>query len=586
LRAQHGEKRHIVAALAEELGVSKQTAYARLKTVLPTRPRKRRRDAGTSALSLYEAMTIATYIEETLRETAIGAATVERALEVLRANGKVLAGRIDEATGEFLPLSASQVLRQMRKHNCHPSMLRVDPAAVRLSSPHPNWCWQIDASVSRQYYLSADGTRIMDRRTYYRGKPANFVAIESQRIWRYAVTDHASGTIELCYVQGAESAANFLTALIHAMVERPIGTMHGVPRYLMSDPGSAVTAQATRNLCAALGIELIVNSPGNARAKGQVENAHWLIETGFESGFKMQRPYTSIAEINADAQLWARDFNATRVHSRHGETRRAAWNRITTEQLWRVTCGVEGLRRLANKDPKTCTVRDGFIKFGGHLYQVIDLPGGVANGQKLKVVVNGLADAGESVRVLCKDANGLIYHYLAPRVTHKAFGFVSTAAEIGTEYRALPDSPVDVARKELERLAMASETLEEARAKRKAKALPFAGEVDPMRPVRERDIPQMLPRQGREVEVSVPELVEPQPAVPAIRPQYVPTPLSHAEMARGLKRRVEERGGTWGADLYARMAETWPAGVPEEDLDACAVQLLRGGLRAVAGGAA
>ena len=114
LRARHGEKQRIVAALAAELGVSQQTAYARLKEVLPPKGRKRRRDAGKSALTRNEALTIAAYIEETRRETAIGAAAVGEALQVLRANGKVLAGRIDETTGEFFPLSDSQVLRQMR----------------------------------------------------------------------------------------------------------------------------------------------------------------------------------------------------------------------------------------------------------------------------------------------------------------------------------------------------------------------------------------------------------------------------------------------------------------------------------------
>lgn len=588
LAARHGEKQAIVSALAADLGVSVQTAYKRIKAVMPhnpLKPRKRRSDAGTSALTREEALTIGSYLAETLSGAGKGAADVEKALTDLRAAGKVFAGRVDDHTGEFLPLSASQVLRQLRAHHCHPAQLSVDTMSTRLSSPRPNWCWQIDASVSRQFYLSADGTKIMDRRTYYRGKPKNFAAIESQRIWRYAITDHASGTIEVCYVQGAESASNFLTALIHTMVERSTGTMHGVPKYLMSDPGSAVTAQATRNLCKALGIELIVNAPGNARAKGQVENAHWIIEREFESGWKMQRPYTCIADINTDAQLWARDYNATRIHSRHGETRRAAWNRINAEHLLRVSCGVDGLRMLANRNAKPCTVRDGYIKFGGHLYQVIDLPGGVSNGQKLEVTVNGLAEAGESVRVLCTDAHGQPAHFIAPRVTHKAFNFVSDAAEIGTEYRGMPDSPVDTARKELDKLAMESATLEEARAKRKAKALPFGGSVDPMKPIREREIPQMLPREGREVQVDVPTIVEATPAIPMIRPQYVPTPLSHAEMARALKRRVEERGGAWSADQYVRMAALWPDGVPEEQLDDCAVALMRGGLRAVMGGA-
>src|SRR2546427_5814001 len=43
-------------------------------------------------------------------------------------------------------------------------------SAARLSSPHPNHLWQIDASVSRQFYLADDGTRVMDKREFYRGR--------------------------------------------------------------------------------------------------------------------------------------------------------------------------------------------------------------------------------------------------------------------------------------------------------------------------------------------------------------------------------------------------------------------------------
>ena len=60
----------------------------------------------------------------------------------------------------------------------------------------------------------------------------------------------------------------------------------------------------------------------------------------------------------------------------------------------------------------------------------------------------------------------------------------------------------------LDKLAMESATLEGARAKRKAKALPFGGSVDPMKPIREREIPQMLPREGRDLQVDVPTIVE------------------------------------------------------------------------------
>ncbi|MFA1637575.1 integrase, partial [Achromobacter ruhlandii] len=143
----------------------------------------------------------------------------------------------------------------------------------------------------------------------------------------YAITDHASGAIALFYVLGPESRANLLSALIHAMTRREIRTMHGVPQLLMLDPGSAMTATSTSSFLAACGIETIINEVGNARAKGQVENANYLIETHFEALLKLRAPVTSLEEINTLAQQWAQAYNATRIHSRTGYTRRDGWLR-------------------------------------------------------------------------------------------------------------------------------------------------------------------------------------------------------------------------------------------------------------------
>lgn len=575
LQAPRGERSAVAAQLARELGCSTATVYNRVKPFLPNSQRKRRADAGESALSRDEARLIAAYIEATRRETGTGAAYLEDAIKHLRANGEIVAGRIDKGTGEFWPMSLSAIRRALRTHHFHPSQLAATPPAARLSSPHPNHCWQIDASVSRQFYLSDDGARIMDKRTYYRGKPQNFTAITSQRIWRYAITDHASGCIELLYVQGAESASNFLAALIHAMTERPDGTMYGRPTHVMSDPGSSVTAQVTKNLCAALGTNLIVNEAGNARAKGQVEQANYLIETHFEANLKMRAPVTSIAEINRLAQQWVRDFNATRVHTRTQETRRAAWGRITPEQLVRVP-DVETLRQLANSNPKRCTVSDYMIQFGGRFYDVSDLPGGVQNKQKVQVVRNALAVESGTVRVLCTDEHGRELHFLAPLIHRQAFNFLSTSAEIGSEYRAPKDTAADAARKELDRLAMDVATDKEAKAARKARRIPFGGRIDPTKALREANIPDALPRAGTTLDITGPTTVEPTPP-PMIRPQYAARVLDSIELAQALRERVPG----WSGAHFTAMAARWPNGAPEDQVDAIARELSGPLLRAV-----
>ena len=578
--AGHGGKTAIYHEAARRIGISVPTLLTRLRQVRPSRPRKRRADAGNTALTRDEALLISATVEETRRLTGTGELPLEEAVAALRASGKILAGRLDETTGELTPLSLSAIRRAMTLYHCHPSQLAVPTPAGRLSSPAPNWCWQIDASVSRQYFLADDGAQVMDKRVYYRGKPGNFARINDRRLWRYVVTDHASGYIETFYVPGAESAANVLATLIYVMTERPDSVMHGIPKYLMTDPGSAMTASTTRSFLDALGIELIINEVGNARAKGQVENAQYIVETHFEAALKLQKPISCLPEINTLAAQWGRAYNATAIHSRTGTTRQSAYLSITDRVL---APPVEVLRALATTAPVTRKVRDYRIKHDGKLWDVSGLPG-VRNDSTLEVVINALDPS--TLRVLTTGEDGRPAHYLAPRVEFGAFGFEMGAATIGVDFKTPPETPVDAVRKEMERLAMGVQTDAEAIAARKAKRRAFDDAIDPAKPWREAKVPTALPRPAKVSTVEAPALIDPEPAIPTIRPQYIPTPLTHAEMARGLKRRVEERGGTWGADQYARMVAQWPEGVPEEDLDACAVVLLRGGLRAVGGGVA
>src|SRR5690606_4793341 len=160
-----------------------------------------------------------------------------------------------------------------------------------------------------------------------------------------------------------------------------------------------VTSSTTRNLLDALGIELIINEVSNARAKGQVENAHYIIETHFEARLALQAPMTSLEQINSAAQRWAAAFNATRIHSRTGMSRRDGWLRITREQL-KDAPPIEMLRQLPNSAPKPCTVRDCMIQYRGKTYDVRGIPE-LLNGDKVDVIVNALDPAG-SVRVLMR----------------------------------------------------------------------------------------------------------------------------------------------------------------------------------------
>lgn len=578
----HGGRTAFYLAEAARLGMCAATLIGKLKQVCVAKPRKRRADKGSHTLSRDEALHVAALIEETRRETGTGELSVDGAVEILRKSGRISAGKVDQATGEWTPLSASAIRRALRHYHLHPGQLAAPTPASRLSSPHPNWCWQIDASVSRQFYLADDGTRVMPEREYYRGKPQNFVKINDRRLWRYVITDHASGHIVVFYVQGAESAANLIASLIYAMTPRPGEAMHGVPKFLMADQGSFILTGVAGNLLTSLGIEAIPNAVGNARAKGQVENAQYIVETHFEAAQKLAPPFKSLAEINTAAAIWSRNFNATHVHGRTNMTRRDGWSRITPQQLV-LAPSVETLRALATTNPESRRVRDYRISYKGKSWDVSGLPG-VLNDGTVLVVTNAL-DPG-TLRVVTTGEDGRPAYYLAPRIEFGDFGFEVGAAQIGTEFKAPPETPVDAARKEIERLAMDVATDVEAAAARKAKRRAFGGSINPMKHMTDAPAPPALPRAGTPSEIQAPGDVEGVSRIPSIRPTYEPQRLSAWDTVVELKRRMEARGGTWEPAHYMRAMERWPSGLIEDELDTAVVQLMAPALRAISGGAA
>lgn len=571
--------------LATDLGISVATAYRQIESLEFKKPRKQRSDAGDIALSATDAQKIWASVRETTRMTGTGSLPVMEVVNLLRAAGEIQAARIDTDTGEWVALSEAAIRRGLRQHGYTFALMTAPSPTTRLRSPHPNWCWQIDASVSRQFYLADSGAQVMDKAVYYRGKPGNFTKIAERRIWRYCVTDHCTGCIEVFYVQGAESGANVIATLIHAMTRRSGGTMHGVPRIVMSDPGSGMVAAPVINFMESLGIRHLPHATGAANVTGQVENAHYLVERNFEALLKFREPVTSIAEINALAQEWARHFNATQVHSRHGMTRRDAWLRITPAQLV-FAPEIDVLKQLPNSTPKACTVRDWMVRFDGGLYDLREIPGGLENGQKVMVVRNALDTVKASVRVVIKGEDGNPVHFIAPRHDLTEYGFLTSAAQIGTEFKSAPESPADARNKALERLAMDVATDDDAKAARKAKRLAFGGKVDPMKHIREANaaVPEALPRAGTPSNVAAPPIAERRIEPAPIRAEL--PPLNHVEAAIRLKPLVERAGQAWLPEMYARTAQRWPDGLPIDDVEAWAAVLAtpeRGGLRIVGG---
>ncbi|WP_322080257.1 integrase [Burkholderia cenocepacia] len=560
--AGHGKKGAIYNAACRELGLSFTTLMRKLKEATVTTQRKRRVDAGQSSLTRDEAMLISATLIESTRKNGKRLYTVGDAVEILRANGMIRAEFLDESTGELRPLSDSAIQRALRMYGVHPDQLLAPAPVTELASLHPNHVWQIDASLCVLYYLKpvadarANGLRVMDHAEFYKNKPKNLARIAADRVWSYEISDHASDWIYTDYVMGAESGENLCNTLINAMQERGgADLLHGVPRILMLDAGSANTASMTRNLCRSLGIELIVHKVGNARATGQVENARNLIERKFEPGLKFQ-PVNSLEELNALAKRWRMHFNATETHSRHGVTRSEAWMRITAQQLIKAP-SIDVCRELAVASPESRKVTPKLrVSFRGEEYDVSSVPG-VMVGEKLMITRNPWRD--DAAQVVLTGEDGRETYFVVPLVVRGDFGYAETAAVIGENYRRHADTPAQHALREIEQLVTGTSTPADAEAARKGKALPFGGRLDPYKHLDEADLPTYLPRRGTEHDL--------------VAPRVELAPLTLIEAAKQIKAAVEAAGVDWSTDRFRWLQQRYPDGVPQEQLEAIVAEL-------------
>ncbi|MDR0441579.1 MAG: DDE-type integrase/transposase/recombinase [Candidatus Accumulibacter sp.] len=559
-RAGHGHKEAVYQNACASLGLSRGTLMRKLKEVTVSTPRKRRADAGQTALTREDAMQISATLITATRKNGKRLYAVADAIRTLRDNGMIRAEYLDESTGECRPLSVTTVQRALRNYGLHPDQLLAPAPATELKSRHPNHVWQIDASLCVLYYLKpspdahANGLRVMDHDTFYKNKPRNLARIAADRVWSYEITDHASGWIYVEYVMGAESGENLCSVLINAMADRGgVDVLHGVPQILMLDPGSANTAAMTKNLAHALGIEMIVHMPGNARVTGQVEKARDIIERKFEAGLKF-RPVADLAELNALAAKWRGVFNLQETHSRHGKTRTAVWMTIAANQLVKAP-PIEVCRELAVAAPESRKVGVKLrVSFQGHEYDVSTVPG-VMVGESLMMTRNPWRD--DAAQAVLVGEDGREVFHVVPEVKKDDLGFSEDAAIIGENFRRHEDTPAQTAHKAIEQLVTGTDSPAAAEAAGKSRALPFGGRLNPYKRLEEATLPAILPRRGIAHDLSAPRVEFP--------------PLTHVEAAKAIRARI---GDAWiPAQHFPWLAQRYPAGVPQDRVDEIAAEL-------------
>lgn len=565
--AGHGGRGAVYAEACARLGISRATLAKRLREITVRPPRKRRADAGDTALGRDEAMLISAVLMDSLRKNAKRLQSIGAAVEILRANGEIRAERIDTTTGECLPLSDAAIGRALRGYGLHPDQLLRPAPHTELRSLHPNHIWEIDASMCVLYYLKSSGRRetglqVMAADKFYKNKPRNLKRIENDRVWSYEVTDHFSGAIFVHYVLGAESISNLAESFILATQQRGTDPYYGVPFGLALDPGSAATSGAFGNLSRRLDVELYVHAARNARATGQVECARNIIERSFEAGLRL-KPVADLDTLNREARSWARWYNGTKIHSRHGLTRFAAWMQIRSDQLRTVDADLA--RTLLTHTPESRRVTGTLtVEFGGREFDVSSIPR-VMVGEKLSVTWSPYQP--DCAVIVDTDADGHEQLHTVPAVERGAGGFRIDAPVIGERYARPADTVADQHRRAVERLATDTTTDEAAAAARKRGGPSFGGRLDPSRVIEQTELPTYLPRRGTEL-------------LPAAGSTPAERVLNAYEVAAELVR----RGVTLTADTHERIRQWYPDGVPEPEIDQLQQRLtVRAGLRVVGG---
>lgn len=573
--AGRGGKAAIYQAACTELGMSMATLMRALHEVAVRPARKQRSDAGATALTRDDAVLLSAMLMESCRKNnRKRLLSIGQAVSILRANGEIRAEAVDAQSGEITPLSDSAIAQALRGHGLHPDQLLQPAPAVHLRSLHPNHVWQIDASLCVLYYLHArsaaeTGLQVMEADRFYKNKPRNLKSIEADRVWSYEVADHTSNCLFVNYVMGAESAQNLVDSFMEAVTPREGDPFHGCPFIVQMDLGSAPALFL--NLLRRLDIKPEPHAARNPRALGSGEKARDIIERSFEPALRL-RPVRDLADLNANARRWARHFNATAEHSRHGRTRTEVWLTIKPEQL-RLAPPMDVLRALVSHAPEARKVSAFLeVEFGGRTYSVRDVPN-VTVGEKLMVALAPYHR--DAVLVVDRDAEGQEVLHVAPLVARDDHGFAAAANVIGEDYSRPPVTRADLARAEVAQAALgdgsAAELAEWRKRIARGQAVPFGGRIDPYKPQTDAPPLPVLPRAGT-------PLV---PKATVAEPTADDTVLTLFQAAKALA----AAGVAMDAQRNAQVAQWYPQGVPEGEIAALAQRLTaRAGLRLVGGG--
>jgi hypothetical protein len=536
------ERKEIVSEMRETFAFSAAKAYKVLKEEGWESGRKKRRDAGASALTPEALDRAAALVKNGLRKNGKSTMPVTVARKILLDNG------VD------VPVKNSRLRQILRDAVMTAENARIAAPHQRMRSLHPNHVHLADPSVSLLYFAPGGKQRFLRDDEAYKNKPF-LEGKEDLKCWRYVLTDHYSAS--LCvryYAARGETAVNMYDFLLYAWGKKnnPAYVFHGLPELLYWDKGSGNINKPTANALAALRVRTETHMAGNPRAKGQVEEANNLVETHFECLLKLEAVH-SVEELNDAAERWCAAWNANELSHFDSRLRRGGkivgsrnwlWNHITAEQLReppdREICRaifsakiqvrrVAGDLTISIVHPKTKQPTR---------YSVAPMPG-IIIGQEVNV--RPILVDPEPVAVVSYKHQGEVISMELEPITYAGNGFDLSGAVFGEEYKRR------------------GETVREWNAKRLAaiagddpRAVPFAAVTNgegfkTHSLIRPEGSPFIRPRTGEQIEIAQADAVKIHDIL-----------ISHFEFTR----RVTAHTGYTPEGLMDRMKREYPEGVP------------------------
>ncbi len=437
---------------------------------------------------------------------------------------------------------------------------------------------EVDPSLCVLYYLNDGGMCVMEKKRFYKNKPQNIESISKDRVWRYVLTDHYSGTIYVkYYLTPGEDWKTLFEFLLSAWgkKENRSEPFHGVPELLPADNGSSVTSGIMQNFFERFGVKLITHTPGEPRVKGQAEGANNLVERKFEGLLYMMQP-RDINELNDMSHVWMRHFNSIAIHSRHKHPRYGFWQKMLHDSKYpRILPSAEICRQTLHTKPEKRIVKGGkrglTIQFAlnGHgsnhyaLSRIRDL----RVGMPVEAAFNPYRTPNVDVIIADEKGNQKIFE-CAPVPDNEA-GFVEDAPVWGEEYDSPADSLTDTHRKEMAKQAYGVETEKDVLKARAAKQPAFDG-INPMKHL-ETPLPEYTEHAGTPIDISTPQ----------VNRRVLDIVEVMSALRSDLDRDIRPEENTF-------ISNTYPEGVPEDQMPDLARRLSelhtgKSGLRVAAG---